>query len=103
MYAVVRETSYSIDVPLGERPEFKAFQDAHRARPGYLGTVVTHLGHGRYITVTLWDSPEHMTAAREAIGPVVEQLIAPLLTAPSRLIGTGEVAYADGELAFAGA
>jgi hypothetical protein len=92
---VIRETTYPADKPLGHRPEFKAFQDAHAARPGYLGSIVTHLGNGRYVTMTLWDMAEHMDAARDAIGPAVKKLIEPIMTAPSKLLGTGEVAYAD--------
>ena len=95
MYAVVRETTYPADTPLGDRPEFQAFQEAHSALRGYRGTVVTHVGVGRFITVTLWETPDDMAAAREAIGPAVGQLIEPLMTAPSVLIGTGEVAYSD--------
>ena len=95
MHAVIRETTYSLDVPLAERPEFKAFQDKHAALPGYRGTIVTHLGNGRHITVTLWDTADHMNAARETIGPAVKALIEPIMTAPTKLIGTGEVAYAD--------
>lgn len=95
MYAVVRETTYPMDTSLRDRPEFKAFQDAHSALRGYRGTVVTHVGSGRYITVTLWETRDDMNAARDAIGPDVGKLIEPLMTAPSQLIGTGEVAYTD--------
>ncbi len=95
MYAVVRETTYPMDTPLGDRPEFAAFQDAHSALRGYRGTVVTHVGGGRYITVTLWETPDDMNAARKEIGPAVGTLIEPLMSAPARLIGTGEVAYTD--------
>ena len=95
MYAVVRETIYRPDRPLAERPEFTAFQDAHAAQPGYRGTIVTHLGDGRHVTVTLWDTAEHMDAARNAIGPAVKRLIEPLMAQPTRLLGTGEVAYTD--------
>jgi len=95
MYAVVRETIYPPDRPLAERPEFTAFQDAHAAQPGYRGTIVTHLGDGRHVTVTLWDTAEHMDAARNAIGPAVKRLIEPLMAQPTRLLGTGEVAYTD--------
>jgi hypothetical protein len=95
MYAVVRETTYPSDTPLGDRPEFQAFQDAHSALRGYRGTVVTHVGGGRYVTVTLWETAGDMTAAREAIGPAVGKFIEPLMTAPARLIGSGEVAYTD--------
>jgi hypothetical protein len=95
MYAVVRESTYLEDRPLAERPEFTAFQDAHASQPGYRGTLVTHLGGGRHITVTLWDTAEHMSAARDAIGPTVKALIGPLMAQPTRLLGTGEVAYTD--------
>jgi len=95
MRAVVRETTYPVDTPLADRPEFKAFQDTHATQPGYLGTIVTHLGNGRHITVTLWDTADHMNAARDAIGPAVKTLIEPIMSAPTRLLGTGEVAYAD--------
>lgn len=95
MYAVIRETTYPVDRPIAERAEFQAFQDKHAALPGYLGIVVTDVGDGRHITLTLWDTPEHMNAARNAIGPAVEALIQPIMTAPTKLLGTGEVAYAD--------
>jgi hypothetical protein len=95
MFAVIRETTYSLDAPLAERPEFKAFQDKHVILPGYLGTLVTHLGNGRHITVTLWDTADHMKAARDAIGPTVKTFIEPIMISPPTLVGTGEVAYAD--------
>lgn len=95
MYAVVRETTYPVDTPLAARPEFTAFQDAHAAQPGYRGTIVTHLGNGLHVTVTLWDTAEQMDAARHAIGPAVKTLIEPLMAHPTRLLGTGEVAYSD--------
>lgn len=95
MHAVIRETTYLTDKPLGERPEFKSFQDAHAAQRGYGGIIVTHLGDGRYLTVTLWDTAEHMNAARDAIGLAVKTLIEPMMTAPARLLGTGKVAYTD--------
>jgi hypothetical protein len=95
MYAVIRETTYATNKPLGERPQFKTFQEAHAEQPGYRGTIVTHLGDGRHLTVTLWDTAAHMNAARDAIGPAVKALIDSIMTAPTRLLGTGEVAYTD--------
>ncbi|HEX5354385.1 MAG TPA: hypothetical protein VFW60_09910 [Rhodanobacteraceae bacterium] len=95
MFAVIRDTTHPADKSLRERPEFKAFQDKHAAQPGYRGTIVTHLGNGRHVTLTLWDTVEHMNAAREAIGPVVKTLIDPIMTTPARLLGTGEVVYID--------
>ena len=95
MFAVIRETTYPTDAPLGARPEFIRFQEMHAAQPGYRGTIVTHLGGGRHITATLWDTVDAMNAARDIIGPTVEELIAPLMSAPTKLLGTGEVAYTD--------
>lgn len=95
MYAVFRETSYPPGIPIQESREFREFQQAHASRPGYVGTVVTDVGGGRYLTVTLWETEEDMHSAREAIGPVVERLLNPLMTAPSKLLGTGRVAVND--------
>src|SRR5690242_15163794 len=95
MHAVIRETAYPPAAPLAERPEFKSFQEKHAALPGYPGTIVTHIGNGRHITVTLWNTAEHMNAARETIGPAVKALIEPIMTAPAKLLGAGEVACAD--------
>jgi heme-degrading monooxygenase HmoA len=95
MYAVVRETTYGPDEPLQDMPGFKKFQAVHAARPGYRGTIVTHLGAGRYIMATLWASEGEMDAAREALEPVVELELNPAMTAPSKLHGTGEVVFLD--------
>jgi hypothetical protein len=95
MHAVVRETHYAPDKPLQDLPAFKKFQDAHAACPGYRGTIVTHLGEGRYATVTLWATVADMDAAREALGPVVQEMLDPAMTEPSRLYGTGRVVFTD--------
>jgi len=95
MYAVVRETTYARDQALHDTPAFKKFQDAHASRSGYRGTIVTHLGAGRYVTVTLWATAGDMDAARDALGPVVQQTLNPLMTEPSKLYGTGEVIFTD--------
>jgi hypothetical protein len=95
MHAVIRETSYAPDRPLEGMPEFAQFQAAHAARAGYRGTIVTRIGDGRYVTLTLWASAADMDGAREALGPVVQRLLNPLMTAPTQLYGTGEVVVAD--------
>jgi hypothetical protein len=66
MHAVIRETSYAPDRPLEDMPEFAQFQAAHAARAGYRGTIVTRIGDGRYVTLTLWASAADMDAARGA-------------------------------------
>lgn len=95
MYAVFRETNYPPGTPIHESAEFREFQIAHADREGYHGTVVAEVGHGRYLTVTLWETADHMAAAREAIGPVVQRLLDPLMTSPSQLLGTGPVVVND--------
>jgi hypothetical protein len=95
MHAVFRETSYAPDRPIQKSSEFRDFQAAHAQRRGYRGTVVADVGGGRYLKVTLWETAEDMAAAREALGPVVERLLDPLMTSPSQLLGTGPVVVND--------
>jgi heme-degrading monooxygenase HmoA len=95
MYAVVRETSYSPDKPIYQSEQFRQFQQAHSRLHGYGGTIVVDAGSGRFITLTLWNTLEDMTAARKAIGPIVERLLNPLMNSPAKLLGTGSVVLND--------
>lgn len=95
MYAVFRETSYAPDQPIMESPHFREFQQAHASRRGYLGTVVAEVGGGRFLTLTLWETAEDMDEAREALCPLIDRLLNPLMTAPSKLLGTGRVVVND--------
>lgn len=95
MHAVVRETTYAAGTQIEETDAFQQFQDAHASLPGYSGTVVVNAGNGRFYTLTLWESAEAMAAAREAIGPMVTRALEPLMTEPSRLLGTGPVVVND--------
>lgn len=95
MHAVVREATYGPDKPIYKTQEFHEFQELHARRRGYRGTVVVDAGDGRFLTLTLWETAEDMSAAREALGPVVQRLLDPLMTTPSRLVGTGQVVVND--------
>ena len=95
MYAVFRETHYAREGAVVASPEYQRFHDAHAAQPGYRGTVVADVGEGRLLTVTLWDTAEAMTAARDALGPIVAQALNPQMTAPAVLLGTGRVVVND--------
>ncbi len=95
MYAVFRETTYTPDTKIEETEAFKEFQDQHAKQRGYLGTVVTNVGEGRYLTVTLWESKKDMDDAREALASVVEGLLTPIMTSPAKLLGTGPVVVND--------
>lgn len=95
MHAVVRETTYPEGMSIDQTPEFQEFQNEHARLDGYLGTVVVDAGAGRYVTLTLWQTPEAMSAALEVMGPVVKRTLHPLMTSPAKLIGTGPVAVND--------
>ena len=95
MYAVVRETSYSPDKPIYQSQQFQEFQHEHSRLHGYQGTMVVETDPGRFITVTLWQTSEDMTAGREVMGLVVERLLNPLMISPAKLLGTGAVVVND--------
>jgi hypothetical protein len=95
MHAVFRETTYPPGERFFESAAFREFQEAHATREGYVGTVVTDVGGGRFVTLTLWRTAETMDAAREALGPLVERLLGPSMTSPPVLLGTGPVVVND--------
>ena len=95
MYAVFRHNTYPIDLELDKDPNFRGFQQKHAGQPGYRGTVVTDVGNGQYLSITLWATEADMNAARDALGPVVGSLLDPLMTAPSKLLCTGRVVVND--------
>jgi hypothetical protein len=95
VYAVVRETAYDLERLADASRELDEFQTLHAAQPGYQGNVVVDTSDGRRITVTLWASEAHSTAARRALEPEVRRLLAPLMSAPSRIVGVGPVGATD--------
>jgi hypothetical protein len=95
MYAVIRETSYTSDHPIYQTEQFREFQDEHSRLHGYQGTIVVEIDPGRFITLTLWQTSQDMTAARGVMGPVVERLLNPLMISPAKLLGTGAVVVND--------
>ena len=95
MYAVFRETRYPPGREIVTTPGYQEFNDAHAKQRGYVGTVVTDVGDGRLLTVTLWATAEDMAAARNALGPVVARVLEPMMTAPAVLLGTGPVIVND--------
>jgi heme-degrading monooxygenase HmoA len=95
MHAVIREATYAADLALQDTPEFRDFQQRHAALPGYRGTLVVDLNGGRYLTVTLWESEQHLRSGREAMSPVVARTVERLMTGPSVLHGTGVVVVND--------
>lgn len=95
MHAVIRETTYDPNDPIQRTRAFQEFQQEHARLNGYAGSVLVDVGRGRLITLALWQTVADMNAAREAIGPVVERTISPLMTSPAKLLGTGTVVFDD--------
>lgn len=95
MQAVVRKTDYDPAALAGGDDRMRQFEHVHAAQPGYAGNAVVDLGDGQRITITLWESKEHAAAARQALGPVVQELLGPLERTPSRLLGVGDVVSTD--------
>jgi hypothetical protein len=95
MHAVIRETTYPERLAIDQTTEFQEFQREHANLSGYLGTVVVDTGTGRYLTLTLWRTAEEMSSAREAMGPIVERTVNPLMTSSAKLLGTGQVVVND--------
>jgi hypothetical protein len=101
MQAVVRKVSYDPKALAEASEQVREFERIHAEQPGYAGNVVVDLGDGERIMITLWETPEDAAAARSALGPVVQELLAPLERAPSHLLGAGEVIRTDVALAAA--
>lgn len=95
MQAVLRINSYDSSKLADHTEDLAEFDRIHAAQPGYLGSVAVDLGDGRRFVLNLWESDEHRQAGLAALGPAVERLINPLLSAPSELIGVGEVLATD--------
>ena len=95
MYAIVRSNTYHPTKLAEVRAQLAEFQELHAHQPGYRGAIVVDAGNGRWLTVNLWESEEHATAALPAMVPQVQRLLGPLTAAPSEVIGTGSVVLTD--------
>jgi hypothetical protein len=95
MFATVREATYGPDQlrqGQAQRDEFAALRDR---QPGFAGSVMVDAGDGRTLTLALWESEAHATAARVVLEPEAQRLMAPLWTTPSRVIAQGPVIRTD--------
>jgi len=101
MQAVVRTADYDPERVAASPERIDEFERVHERQPGYAGNVVVDLGGGKRFMITMWQTSEHAAAAREALGPVVGRLLAPLERSPSRLLGVGDVITTDLVLATA--
>lgn len=94
-YAVLRSTRYDPNALAEASAELQDFQRIHAAQPGYAGNIVIDAGDGTRFTLTLWESEQHAARAREALGPVVQQLLDPLMDEPAQLLAVGNVLASD--------
>ncbi|HTK95433.1 MAG TPA: hypothetical protein VL382_07315 [Terriglobales bacterium] len=95
MYAVIRENFYDLERLQRAGRQMQEFNAIHAAQPGYRGNVVTDLGGGHMLIVSLWESEADGHAAREALQPDIERLLVPLMAKPSHLVGAGNVVVDD--------
>lgn len=95
MYAVVRDNTYDLTKLAQGHEQLAEFQALHAGQPGYRGTIVVDAGEGRWLTVNLWETEDHATAALPALVSDVQRLLEPMMAAPSQLIGTGAVVLTD--------
>jgi len=95
MHAVLRINTYDSAKLASHADQLAEFDRIHAAQPGYLGTVTVDLGDGRRFLLNLWDTDEDRQRALTALGPIVDRMVNPLFSAPSELIGVGEVISMD--------
>ena len=95
MYAIVRDNSYDPAKLARGREQFDEFQALHARQAGYRGSLVIDIGGEHWLTVNLWDSEQHATAALPGLIPELRRLLEPMMAAPSRLVGAGPVVATD--------
>ena len=65
------------------------------SQPGYAGSVLIEAGGGRTLIVTIWQDQALATTGRDVLGPQVQELLGPLMTRESRIVGNGPVLATD--------
>jgi hypothetical protein len=95
MYAVARINRYDPEKFSASSGNLDEFDRIHRAQHGYVGTATVDLRDGRHLVLNLWESEEDAAAALRVVGPEVGRLLAPLMSGPSELLGTGDVLFTD--------
>ena len=95
MFATVRESTFDPDKLSRGRAQLEEFGALRDQQPGFAGAVTVDAGNGRLLTLVLWESEEHATAATTRLDPEAQRLLAPLWTIPSRVIAQGPVVRSD--------
>lgn len=95
-YAVIRINTLDPAKVAQAGDELRWFDELHAQQPGSLGGIVVDLGGGRQVLVDLWESEEQSRAGLAVLGPWASQVLMPLLTEPSQLLGAGPAATTGG-------
>lgn len=95
MYAIIRKNAYDPAKLAQAGHALAAFQALHAAQPGYAGSIDVDAGDGQRIVVNLWHTEQDARAGLTQLVPHLQRLLEPLMTGPSQLIGSGEVAATD--------
>ena len=91
MRAVMRVNTFDEDKLGAASEQLDEFDRIHAEQRGFVGNVTVDLGAGRRFVLNLWESAADQQAGLQALGPLVERLVNPLLAEPSELIGDGDV------------
>jgi hypothetical protein len=91
MFAIARINSFDQDKLNGAKAELDEFARRHAGQPGYAGSLTVALDDGRHLTVNLWHSEQQAAAALSTLASEVRRVLEPLMTSPSKLLGTGPV------------
>ncbi len=95
MYAILRHNTYDTGKLAEAEPALAEFQALHATQPGYVGSIVVEAGGGQRLTVNLWETERDANAGQAVLVPHVQRLLEPLMAAPSRFVGAGEVVTSD--------
>lgn len=83
--------------PPDDLPDVAGWVAILRSQPGYCGWLMAEAGYGRLLTLTVYDTADSYTAARDC--PAAQRHIAthlaPRWTAPTQQVGAGTVLLAD--------
>lgn len=95
MYAIIRKNTFSPGKLAQAGPALAEFQALHTAQPGYVGSIDIDVGQGQRVVVNLWQTEQDARSGQTILLPHVRRLLEPLMTGPSQLVGSGEVAASD--------
>ena len=95
MFATVREGTIDPEKRRHGQAQIEELAALLARQPGYAGVVGVDAGDGRTLTVTLWESEAHATAAATAMAPEAQRLLELLGATRPQIIAQGPVIRSD--------